>query len=115
MDYLQFNVLLLALILLFVRTINREWPSWRATRAAVFVTLLAFPWDFFAVSNAVWAYSEPGVRAYGVPVNDSLFIFTCSLLTCSLLDRWVLVSKEGREVAKVSNSGLSSTGGSSRG
>jgi lycopene cyclase domain-containing protein len=53
-----------------------------AARVALLITLLLYPWDFFAVRLGVWVYpKDPGVMIYGVPLNDSIFIWLCSFLT----------------------------------
>lgn len=57
-----------------------------AARVALLVTLIAFPWDFFAIQFGAWQYpNDPGPRIYGVPVNDLAFIWLCTFLTCSVL------------------------------
>jgi lycopene cyclase domain-containing protein len=50
------------------------------------ITVIAYPWDFFAIQLGAWTFpQDPGFRLYGVPINDSLFIWACSLLTVAVL------------------------------
>ena len=57
-----------------------------SARAALLITLLLYPWDFFAVRMGVWIYPNyDGLRIYGVPFNDSVFIWLCSFLACVIL------------------------------
>lgn len=57
-----------------------------SARVALLVTLIAFPWDFFAIQFSAWRYpNDPGPRIYGVPVNDLVFIWLCTFLACSVL------------------------------
>jgi lycopene cyclase domain-containing protein len=64
-----------------------KWRDIRiASRVAFLMVALAYPWDFFAVKLNVWNYpSNPGAMLYGVPVNDSVFIWLCTFLTSSVL------------------------------
>jgi len=56
-----------------------------AIRNATLVTLMAYPWDFFAVQQGVWRYPEdPGFLLYGVPLNDSALIWVCTFLSASV-------------------------------
>jgi len=58
----------------------------RLTRIAFLMTLMAYPWDFFAISLRAWRYPQhPGVNLYGVPLNDLFFMWVCTQLTCSIL------------------------------
>lgn len=55
-------------------------------RVASLLTLLYYPWDFFAIRLGVWTYPlSPGLRIYEVPLNDLIFIWLCSFLTCCAL------------------------------
>ena|ERR1041384_2807746 len=59
-----------------------------AARVALLITVLLYPWDFFAVRLGVWDYpKDPGLRIYGVPLNDSFFIWLCSFLAAVVLFR----------------------------
>jgi len=65
---------------------NRKRSLLVSARVALLVTLLLFPWDFFAIRLGVWTYPlYDGVRVYGVPINDSIFIWLCSFLACVVL------------------------------
>ena len=63
-----------------------------AARVALLLTVLYYPWDFFAIRLGVWKYPKhPGLIIHDVPLNDLIFIWLCSYLTCALLiaaDRW---------------------------
>lgn len=57
-----------------------------SARVAGLLTVLYYPWDFFAIRLGVWTYpTNPGFRIYGVPGNDLVFIWLCSFLTCCVL------------------------------
>lgn len=59
-----------------------------AGRVAVLLTLVAYPWDFFAIQLGTWTYPrDPGPRLYGVPFNDLIFIWLCTYMTCCALLR----------------------------
>jgi lycopene cyclase domain-containing protein len=67
---------------------NRRKILLLSARVALLITVLLYPWDFFAVQLGVWTYPrDPGARIYGVPLNDSLFIWLCSFLTSVVLIR----------------------------
>lgn len=63
-----------------------------AARIALLVTLLAYPWDYFAIHLGAWSYPvDPGSVVNRVPINDLIFMILCTLLTsCALLAarRW---------------------------
>ncbi len=71
---------------------DRRRVMFLSARIALLITLLLYPWDFFAIRLGVWTYPKnPGLTIYGVPFNDSLFIWLCSFLACVVLlkvDRW---------------------------
>lgn len=67
----------------FLRRRRQAWH--RAIRTAAFVTLLAYPWDYFAGSLGAWTYENPGVRLFNVPLNDLVFIFFATVLTTAVL------------------------------
>jgi lycopene cyclase domain-containing protein len=59
-----------------------------AARIGLLITVLLYPWDFFAIRLGAWTYPNfIGLRVYGVPLNDSLFIWLCSYLSCLVLIR----------------------------
>lgn len=84
-----FYNLLLAIIILTVAywiTGRKRRVLFLAARVALLITLLLYPWDFFAVRLGVWVYpKDPGLTIYGVPFNDSVFIWLCSFLTSVVL------------------------------
>jgi hypothetical protein len=53
-------------------------------RTATVVTLISYPWDFFAIHWRAWAYGEEVPRLLGVPTYDLIFIFVCTIFTASL-------------------------------
>ena len=63
-----------------------------SARIALLLTVIYYPWDFFAIRLGVWRYpNHPGLRIYEVPLNDLIFIWLCSFLACNVLiavDRW---------------------------
>lgn len=68
-----------------------------ALQVAAIVTLLAYPWDFFAVQLGAWGYTAPGPRFFGVPFNDLVFIFAGSLLSTVLLTHPRIMTPAGRK------------------
>ena len=57
----------------------------RVVRVGLVVVIIAFPWDYLAMTNRAWAYGAPGHKLFGVPLNDSIFIFSCSIFASSIL------------------------------
>lgn len=89
-NYALYNAALAALILplsFFLANAKDRWRDiQRSARIAVLMTLIAYPWDFFAIQLNVWRYpADPGPTVYGVPVNDLVFMWLCTLLTSSVL------------------------------
>ena len=57
-----------------------------SSRVTLLVTLLGYPWDFFAIRHGVWAFPvAPGFEIHGVPLNDLAFLALCTQVTCSAL------------------------------
>ena len=88
--YLLYNVCLAIIVLpasyWLVERQGRRADLLLAARIALLVTLISYPWDFFAVKLGVWRYPvDPGPTLHGVPLNDLLFIWLCTYFTCSLL------------------------------
>lgn len=87
-----FGVFTLCVSYWLVGTRNRRRNLLIAARVALLLTVLYYPWDFFAIRLGVWTYPKhPGLRVHGVPLNDLIFIWLCSYLTCAVLiatDRW---------------------------
>jgi lycopene cyclase domain-containing protein len=68
------------------RRSDRRRNFFLSARIASLVSLIGFPWDFFAIQVGVWRYpSDPGLKIHGVPVNDLVFMWLCTYLACSLL------------------------------
>ena len=53
-------------------------------RTAIVVTLISYPWDFFAIQWRAWTYGEKVPQLLGVPIYDLIFIFVCTAFTASL-------------------------------
>jgi lycopene cyclase domain-containing protein len=57
-----------------------------SARISSLLTVLYYPWDFFEIRLGVWRYpNHPGLRIHDVPLNDLVFIWLCSFLTCVVL------------------------------
>src|SRR5260370_40242312 len=85
---LGFSVLVLLASYWVAAPDNRKRHLLLAARIALLITVLLYPWDFFAIRLGVWTYpKDPGLRIYGVPLNDSFFIWLCSFLAAVILIR----------------------------
>lgn len=89
-SYTTYNLALAAFILpttyWLVGPSNRLRNYLLSARIALLVTLIGFPWDFFAIHAGIWRYpSDPGLRIYNVPLNDLFFMWLGTHLTCSFL------------------------------
>lgn len=87
-SYTVFNAIFGTIVLPVSYWLTRgRWHDLRiAMRVAFMMVAIAYPWDFFAVQLKVWIYPvDPGPTLYGVPVNDSVFIWMCTHLTASVL------------------------------
>jgi len=75
------------LALCLLRVFTKQWGDLLlAMRVAFMVTLISYPWDFFAIHMGAWQYPvHPGFKIHDVPVNDLIFIWLCSVLTSSFL------------------------------
>jgi hypothetical protein len=89
-DYTVFNLCLSALaVVTTCITCGRKPKLWKNLRIAALVTILSYPWDFFAIINEAWEHpKDPGIRWFTVPLNDLWFIFVCTLITTSLLSHY---------------------------
>jgi lycopene cyclase domain-containing protein len=90
--YTLFNAALAVLVLTSAYRLlppeRRRTDALLSARIGVLVSLLSYPWDFFAITMRVWRYPvHPGSGIYGVPINDLIFIWLCTVLTTSLLVR----------------------------
>ncbi len=88
--YTAYNLVLATLVLPISYVLTRLGDQRRdllvSARVALLVTLLGYPWDFFAIHARVWTYPNyPGIRIYNVPLNDLVFMWLCSHFTCALL------------------------------
>lgn len=88
--YVVFNVTLAVVTSIICAILGRagRFRRWAGTsaRAATLVTALGFPWDFFAGYLHAWNYPrDPGMRLYGVPINDLIFMWICTYLACNIL------------------------------
>lgn len=95
-SFTLFNIVIAAVLLpasFFAVSIDDRRVGIRiALRSATLVTLMAYPWDFFAVQQGVWRYpADPGLMLYGVPLNDSVLIWVCTCFSSSVfhaIERW---------------------------
>jgi lycopene cyclase domain-containing protein len=87
--YSVFNAVWLGIAVITAWSLLRDAERFmQVIRVATIVVIIAFPWDHVAVVNHVWDYGAPGPRLFGVPLNDSLFIFSCSIVSsCILLSK----------------------------
>jgi lycopene cyclase domain-containing protein len=84
--YTWFNLLFAPIAVIVAFCGIRSWPQARIVlRTAFAMVFLAYPWDYFAVTWGAWDYPDPGLRLFLVPINDSVFIFTATLVTATLL------------------------------
>ena len=88
MSYLAFNLCLgpILIIVGFSQIRGRE-QLMVVVRTALGVTMLCFPWEFFAINLSVWSYNDPGYCLFNVPINDLVFIFYCSFFSTSILTK----------------------------
>ena len=87
-DYAVFNSVLAACTLPLSCWVvgARRRDLYLSARVALLVTLIGYPWDFFAIHLGVWSYPQsPGLRIHDVPLNDLVFMWLCSYLTASFL------------------------------
>jgi hypothetical protein len=68
-----------------------------AARIALLLTILGYPWDFFAIRLGAWTHPNfDGFRIYGVPVYDSVFTWLFSYLACVILMKFDRRESHGR-------------------
>lgn len=109
--YAQFNVgvFVLALLSLFAFTTTMQ-DRLECGVTSACVVLLAYPWDFFAIELGIWRYpTDPGPLLYQVPLNDLWFMFSCSLITTSVLIKFVLSPVRSRHEQTKSKDGGNET------
>lgn len=59
-----------------------------SARIALLLTVLLYPWDFFAIRLGAWTYPNfKGLTVFSVPLNDSFFIWLCTYFACVVLIR----------------------------
>jgi lycopene cyclase domain-containing protein len=94
--YIAYNLALAVFVLpisyWFVGSQNRVRNIILSARIALLVTLISYPWDFFAIHAGIWRYPyDPGWKIYDVPINDLVFIWLGTYLSCCVLiaaNRW---------------------------
>ena len=94
--YTVFNLVLAGVILPTSYWLAGRTSKWHillvVARISSLMTLLAYPWDYWAIQQRVWRYPlDPGLQVYEVPMNDLIFIWLCTCLACSVLGaigRW---------------------------
>lgn len=89
-DYAVYNLGLAAVLVPISLIMLKRGRFWfelgRAVRVGLTITLIGFPWDFFAIRQGVWNYPKsPGLIVHGVPVNDLVFMWLCSYFAASVL------------------------------
>jgi lycopene cyclase domain-containing protein len=89
-QYTAYNVALAITVFptscLLLRGSNLRRSLLYCARTALLMTVLGYPWDFFAIKLGAWGYPKAaGATLYGVPVNDLVFMWICTQLTCSVL------------------------------
>lgn len=88
MSYTQFNILFglgVVLVTLPMRLTKQEWVL--ALRTCLIITLISYPWDFFAIQLRAWSHPDPGLRLFSVPLNDLAFIFLCTAVSSAIFIR----------------------------
>lgn len=89
--FAAFNVVFTIAVAIALAAVLRSRRELRVTlQVAVYVTALAYPWDFFAITLGAWTYGDPGPRLFGVPINDLIFIFGASALSAGVFVRAIL-------------------------
>jgi lycopene cyclase domain-containing protein len=100
-SYAAYNIGLAAIILSASYWLVAARKTWRtdlllAARIALLITLISYPWDFFAIQLAVWRYpNDPGPTIHGVPINDLVFIWLCTYFASIVLQRF-----DGRKASR---------------
>lgn len=98
-------VLIIAVSILFLFHKEKKYIL-ENIRIAVIFTVLALPWDFFAIKNQAWIYPvDPGERIYDVPLNDLVFIFSCTLISASVFGRFLFDLDIFKSKSKSENTG----------
>lgn len=89
-DYYIFNLILLIISCVSVYAFCKTLSDIKCcATASVAMVSIGFPWDYFAIKNAIWVYpTNPGILIYDVPLNDLWFIVNCTLIASSLLVRF---------------------------
>lgn len=63
-------------------------------KSSIIITLVAYPWDYFAITLGVWVFPEdPGPLLYKVPFNDIWLFFTASIMSTSLLGHLIVFKR----------------------
>jgi lycopene cyclase domain-containing protein len=85
-NYVLFNLVFGAVVSLTVAfaAMNRRHLV-TLLQTAIYVTLVAYPWDHFAIVSGAWTYENPGPLLFRVPINDIVFIFLGSLFSSVVL------------------------------
>ena len=85
---LGFTVFVLPVSYLITGRYDRKRKILLSARIGFLLTLLIYPWDFFAIRLGAWTYPNfAGWTVFGVPLNDLFFIWLCSYLACAVLIR----------------------------
>jgi hypothetical protein len=82
MSYLLFNCLYALIVAAILGFTIRSRDALRLLlRVASALTLISYPWDFFAIHFKAWRHPNPNPAIFTVPVNDLVFIFLCTLVS----------------------------------
>lgn len=82
MTYLLFNCIYAVVISAALGSVVRLRGRLRLIlRVATALTLISYPWDFFAIHFKAWHHPDPNPSIFTVPVNDLIFIFLCTLVS----------------------------------
>jgi hypothetical protein len=82
MSYLLFNCIYALIVVVILGLAVRSLDVLRLLlRVASALTLISYPWDFFAIHFKAWRHPNPNPAIFTVPVNDLVFIFLCTLVS----------------------------------
>jgi len=85
-NYVLFNLVFGAVVSLTVAfAVRSRRRLMTLIQTAIYVTLVAYPWDHFAIVSGAWTYENPGPLLFRVPINDMVFIFLGSLFSAVVL------------------------------
>lgn len=86
------NSVIATAAILLLRWLGRRGSRSRTVVYAAIVTTYSIPWDYVAITYGSWYYPDGYKRLLAVPINDVVFVFFASLLTVTLIMRFVVRS-----------------------